>query len=247
MRYAWFVLLFPVLSLGLTGLGCDDDETQGGDGASDSGSDSADLGDQTMPYETISAYNFWEGDPVQQVARQGVIPFDVNVQLWADHAVKFRFIVLPEGGQITYHPDDVWEFPRGTIFVKTFGHYRDLRDPSAGWVLHETRLIINTEDGWTPISYQWNAEQTEAVRQPIGADFQTTFIDESGATVTLDYHIPNVNECRRCHGSSPTRTCWVRIPASSIASTNTTDRWSTRSSTWPTSVTSPRRRRQVLS
>jgi hypothetical protein len=62
----------------------------------------------------------------------GVVPYDVAMQLFADEAVKFRFIRLPEGGHIDYDPDAHWVLPVGTILVKTFAYYTDYRIDRAG-------------------------------------------------------------------------------------------------------------------
>ena len=41
----------------------------------------------------------------------------MNTPLWSDTAVKDRYLVLPDGGQITFDPTGKWQVPDGTIFI----------------------------------------------------------------------------------------------------------------------------------
>ena len=45
--------------------------------------------------------------------------------------------------------------------------------------LLETRLLINTSEGWKAISYVWNQDQTDAKRAVAGATIPTTFINSA--------------------------------------------------------------------
>ena len=65
--------------------------------------------------------------------------------------------------------------------------------------LLETRLLINTDDGWQAISYVWNKEQTDARRAIAGATIPTSFNDSSGEIVDVRYRAPNQNQCKECH------------------------------------------------
>lgn len=147
----------------------------------------------------------WElfTDGASQTPAEGVVPYEIISPLFSDYAAKHRFIRLPEGGQITYTADGDWEYPIGTVLVKTFGFSNDLRDPSAGERIIETRLLVLEDDGeWHPYVYLWNDEQTDAVRTPAGARVDVEWIHTDGATRAIEYRVPNEVQCANCHGGS---------------------------------------------
>src|SRR5216684_5866683 len=88
----------------------------------------------------------------------GVIPYDLNTTLFTDYATKRRYVWMPRGQAAVYEPDDTFDFPKGTILVKTFSY------PDGGKErLIETRLLVHANDGWVPLPYVWNAQQTDAI------------------------------------------------------------------------------------
>ena len=76
-----------------------------------------------------------------------------------DAADKDRFIHLPDGLTIGYEEKARWQFPVGTILVKTFSYPLDARDPSLGRKLMETRLLVHESSGWTAHTYVWDEAQ----------------------------------------------------------------------------------------
>ena len=92
----------------------------------------------------------------------GVVPYEVISQLFADYATKHRFIYVPPGEKIGYDATDTWKFPVGTILVKTFSYLTDARDPSKGEKTPRDAAPHQQSDGWTPHTYVWNDAQTEA-------------------------------------------------------------------------------------
>lgn len=159
---------------------------------------------KTIPYERLAEYGLFVGDGSTQEPAAGVVPYEVIAPLFSDFTEKYRFIALPEGGQIGYRDDAPWDFPVGTILVKTFAYPFDLRAPEMGRRLLETRLIIRGEDGaWTPHTYVWNEAQTQAKRQVAGARLAVTWIDRDGVTRNVEYRVPNTNQCQGCHGLRP--------------------------------------------
>ncbi len=141
-------------------------------------------------------------DAAAQVPAEGVIPYEVISPLFSDYANKHRFIRLPEGGQITYTAGgDDFEYPIGTVLVKTFGYLHDLRDPSAGERLVETRLMVREDDGrWHPYVYLWNDDMSGADLMQVGARVDVEWIHSDGEMRTLRYRVPNAVQCRNCHG-----------------------------------------------
>jgi uncharacterized repeat protein (TIGR03806 family) len=163
---------------------------------------SADLQSQGK-CDTLVGYGIF-ADAAAQTPAAGVVPYDVIAPLFADFAAKHRFLKLPAGAKMTYDPTALWTIPIGAIAVKTFAYPRDLRDPSKGERLVETRLVIRNADGFTPITYVWDEAQTRAVRTVAGADVAVAWTDATGATRTGTFGVPNTNQCLRCHGKTPT-------------------------------------------
>lgn len=157
--------------------------------------------DGAWPFELLSEYDFFQGSMVDLVAKDGVVPYQVGAALWADHAGKGRFIVLPEGGKIEFvagEADD-WVFPDGTILIKTFFFDHDRRDPEVGYRIIETRLLIRADGAWEPYTYLWNDEQTEATIIKTGKRVDVSFIDVDGAMKEEEYIVPNIDQCASCH------------------------------------------------
>lgn len=149
--------------------------------------------------ELLSSYRFFRGDGSEQMPNDGVLPYDLNTALFSDYATKHRFLWLPPGTSATYDERDSFEFPVGTVIIKTFAYPADFRDPSLGERLLETRLIVRRADEWEPITYVWNAEETEARRRIIGARIAVTWIDLEGEARSINYQVPNTNQCGECH------------------------------------------------
>jgi uncharacterized repeat protein (TIGR03806 family) len=156
------------------------------------------------PFDRLSQYALFSGDPKAQVPAPGVIPYDLNSALFSDYADKFRFVKLPQGAHASYRAEEVFDFPVGTVIAKTFAYPRDARDPSQGRRLIETRILKHDADGWVGLPYIWNKEQTEAVLDVAGDTALVSWIHIDGRTRTNNYIIPNVNQCKGCHKSGDT-------------------------------------------
>jgi uncharacterized repeat protein (TIGR03806 family) len=154
---------------------------------------------QAQPFERISQYLLFEGNPALQRAAAEVIPYDLNSALFSDYAEKYRFIKLPPDTHATYSPEEVFEFPVGTVIAKTFAFPRDARDPSRGRRLIETRILKREPDGWVGLPYIWNPEQTEAILDVAGDTRDVSWVHTDGRTRTDNYIIPNANQCKGCH------------------------------------------------
>ena len=147
---------------------------------------------------TISGFNLF-ADPVAQIPNAGLYPFDVNTPLFSDYAAKDRFIYLPEGAAMTYREDGPFDLPAGAALVKSFSFLRDMRDPSKGRRLIETRLLIHAPEGWVGAAYVWNDEATEATLKVAGKTVPVDWIDAQGVAKHADYLVPNMNQCKYCH------------------------------------------------
>ena len=128
-----------------------------------------------------------------------VTPYDLNTALYSDGALKFRYVYIPQGAQARDNAEGVFEFPVGTVLVKTFAFAADMRTPAENVRFIETRLLIRRAEGWVAYPYVWNEAQTEERYSPIGADVPGSFTDEDGDAIALDWAVPNRNQCKACH------------------------------------------------
>ena len=95
-----------------------------------------------VPYNKLSDYSFFSGNMNELNPGQGVYSYDLTSSLFSDYAAKERFIYLPEGTNMEYQGDfNVLNFPIGTIIIKNFIYYTDIRDKSLGRTIIETRLL----------------------------------------------------------------------------------------------------------
>jgi uncharacterized repeat protein (TIGR03806 family) len=135
------------------------------------------------------------------------VTYDVNSPLWSDSADKQRAFMLPPGKKIHVRdcsstPSDCpagtaddgrWDFPIGTVLIKSF-----LFDGK----LVETRLLLHTSTtstspagDWVGYGYRWNAEQTQATLVP--SDRLEVMFDTG--TRVVPWHYPSRRDCLDCH------------------------------------------------
>lgn len=148
---------------------------------------------------TLSSYGFFTNPIASLNPAPQVFSYEVNAPLFSDYAEKARFIYLPKGTAIKYSKDSVFEMPPGTVVIKNFFYWHDARKPTAGRKILETRLLLREEKGWKPLVYVWNEEQTEAFLEVAGTSFAQTWTDEKGKKQSLEYTVPNLNQCKGCH------------------------------------------------
>lgn len=136
-----------------------------------------DLPPSSFP-RTLSASGLFRSVRGHEV-QPGLIPYSVNAQLWSDGAHKERFIALPGADpQIEVTASRGWNFPDGTVLVKSFAlETEEGRPSSRRWI--ETRFLTRQQGEWTGYSYLWNDEQTEA-----------TLVDAKGADGVYRVRVP---------------------------------------------------------
>ncbi len=155
--------------------------------------------DQSAPLAKLSDYGLFSGKLSDQKPAQGVLSYALNTPLFSDYAEKLRFVKIPDGSSVPYNDSIVFNFPAGTILVKTFYYPVDFRHPEKGRQLIETRLLIHEQNGWKALPYIWNEAQTEANLDVAGETRQVKYIDEMGKSRQQAYYIPNMNQCKGCH------------------------------------------------
>lgn len=149
--------------------------------------------------EKLSAYGFFEGDLKDLEPTKGVIHYELNSPLFSDYAYKKRFIKFPEGTFANYSPDDVLDFPEGTVLIKNFYYPADFRKPDEGIRMLETRLLILESGTWKALPYVWNEEQTEAYLDVSGRSIDVSWTHDDGTIKHVNYSVPNLNQCKGCH------------------------------------------------
>ncbi len=70
------------------------------------------------PYDSLSQWHVFS-DAAHQIPADGVIPYEVISPLFSDDATKFRFLYVPKGQKITYSDAGAWDFPVGSLLIKT--------------------------------------------------------------------------------------------------------------------------------
>ncbi|MDB5307851.1 MAG: hypothetical protein JWO38_2053 [Gemmataceae bacterium] len=128
----------------------------------------------------------------------GLIPYAVNVPLWSDGAAKDRFLVLPDKGKVVFKEQGQWEFPVGTVLVKTFLMNTDLEKPKEMRRL-ETRFWVHNPRGWEGYTYLWNEDQTEGnllADWPLTREFE---VKTDSGPVKREWYFPSRSDCQACH------------------------------------------------
>lgn len=148
---------------------------------------------------TLSAYGFFKGDLRNLEPAEGVIHYELNSPLFSDYAYKKRFIKFPQGTFARYSTDDVFDFPEGTVLIKNFYYPADFRKPNENIRILETRLLILENGIWKALPYIWNEEQTEAYLEVGGKNIEVKWTHYNGSTRTVNYSVPNMNQCKGCH------------------------------------------------
>ena len=91
-----------------------------------------------------------------------LIEYVPDPELWSNGLTKQRFLLLPMNGKINNADRGKWEYPVGTIFIKSFF---DDTGPNGTPRPIETRFIRQGADINVPFefyAYQWNMESTDA-------------------------------------------------------------------------------------
>lgn len=130
-----------------------------------------------------------------------VIPYSVNVQLWSDGAHKERWLAVPGEEKIDYTTTRGWNFPNGSVLVKSFALEKVSGQPETRrWI--ETRLMVRQQNEWVGYSYRWNEEQTDAELLGSGSvdvEFEIQDPAAEGGVRKQTWHYPSRAECMVCH------------------------------------------------
>lgn len=150
------------------------------------------------PPKLLSEFGFF-ADAKAQMPAEGVVPFVLNTPLFSDRALKYRFVHMPDGEAAQHVAGEAFEFPVGTALIKTFAFPADFRQPDKDIRLIETRVLLRHDDGWQAWAYLWNEDESDAELKIAGARVAIDTIAEDGSPLSIDYSVPNKNQCKGCH------------------------------------------------
>ncbi len=153
--------------------------------------DQAVIDGATMPPK-LSAFGLFR--PGTSEPLPALLPYSLNTPLFSDYAEKRRAIWMPPGEAVSIQNDGRLDFPVGTVLVKSFGW----PDWNSGRPV-ETRLLIRRGAGWVALPYIWDADGKDATLAIAGRRIPVTFKSPAGVAHSINYAVPNKNQCKECH------------------------------------------------
>jgi uncharacterized repeat protein (TIGR03806 family) len=154
---------------------------------------------ETAPPATLSATGAFL-DLATLTPHAGIIPYTPNVAFWSDYAEKKRWFSIPNlADKMTFHQDDNWHFPPGTVWVKHFDLPNVRENPEGPSRRIETRFLVKKADGVYGLSYRWRENQSDAdlVSEWGASEFYTVI--SNGKQVEQLWEYPSRNDCNSCH------------------------------------------------
>jgi uncharacterized repeat protein (TIGR03806 family) len=154
---------------------------------------------QEVPYPKLSDYAFFQGELAALQPNDQVLPYDLNTTLFSDYAHKARFVWMPKGKMATVKTDGILDFPDNAVLIKNFYYPKDFRQPDGPRDIVETRLLFKTQGTWKAYTYIWNEDETDAELSLVGDIKPVSWVDKKGSAQSLQYVVPNKNQCKSCH------------------------------------------------
>lgn len=147
--------------------------------------------------EFLSDYGLFSGAPNDFSSSLG-IPYELNNQLFTDHARKYRYIYLPKDAEkIGYQEHSALDFPLGTVLVKVLA-LPSIDTQQAAENIIEVRLMVHKEDGWIFIPYIWDSSINDGRLSFAGRDVHAHFTHQ-GEQLDFTYEVPTLQRCGQCH------------------------------------------------
>jgi putative heme-binding domain-containing protein len=140
---------------------------------------------------------------------EGVLPYEINTEMWSDGAIAERFIALPGSstiGKFTKgdfskgETKDAWRFPSNTVFARTIYVELEKGNPKSRRRL-ETQILHNTGEDWRAYSYHWTKDQKDAVLYEGEGKEESHQIKDptTGRNSSWTWRYSNRTECMVCH------------------------------------------------
>jgi hypothetical protein len=122
--------------------------------------------------------------------------------LWSDGLDKQRFLLLPQGTRIDNTDGKRWDFPVGTVFIKTF-----FDEGGTGHRPVETRIIrrIAGPDAFEQYQYadyQWRPDGTDADLLDLDGGRTPVMVTIKALGAPFVHQIPSRQDCGQCHESN---------------------------------------------
>lgn len=158
----------------------------------------------------LSDYGLLDGAP--DSPRAPGIVYTLNTPLFTDHTNKHRLVFIPPGQSSDYREREVFDFPVGSVLVKTFTLASDTQISdlnNEAWI--ETRLLIHREAGWAALPYVWDRQKSDAHLAKAGA-YQAHNTKHLGEDLSFNYKVPNQAECKQCHQQETTEGVFAITP-----------------------------------
>lgn len=131
----------------------------------------------------------------------GVIPYSINAEPWADHAIAERLIAVPNDLSIKADATNAWTFPDGAVLVKTLFLETEHGKPESRRRI-ETQILYFDGAELMPYTYQWNDQQTDATLVDASGTERTFKIQDADALHGVrqqTWRFSGRAECQRCH------------------------------------------------
>jgi len=134
------------------------------------------------------------------IPQAGVVPYDLNVPFWSDHAIKSRWFSIPNTNlTLGFNPDGNWSLPTGAVWIKHF-ELELTNGVAASRRRLETRFLVKNAAGAYGITYRWGDSITNATLVPEEGMDETFVVDAGGGVLrTQVWHYPSRQECLLCH------------------------------------------------
>ncbi len=138
------------------------------------------------------------------------IPYDLNAPFFSDHAVKSRWLAVPNDGthdsaaeQITIQANHVWNVPRGTVLMKHFELPVSDVDPAQRKRLETRFLIKGDDDVFYGLTYKWRADHSDAdLAGPGAVSEDVSIATAKGGSRTQTWTYPGRLDCVNCHNQN---------------------------------------------
>lgn len=125
----------------------------------------------------------------------GIVPYEVNLPFWSDHAAKRRWFSIPDPlPTMQWARDANWQFPNGQVWIKHFDIETELGNPASKRRL-ETRFLVKNSTGAYGVTYRWRDDQSDADL------VASAGLDELLASSQI-WRFPSRSECMTCHTTS---------------------------------------------
>jgi uncharacterized repeat protein (TIGR03806 family) len=132
----------------------------------------------------------------------GIVPYEINVPFWSDHASKKRWFSIPNTNLVIgISNNGQWQFPIGSVWIKHFELELTNGVPESSRRL-ETRLLVRNSQGVYGVTYRWDNSQTNAILVGENGLDESFDIHDGGIVRTQIWHYPSRTECLICHNST---------------------------------------------